>query len=110
MTEKYGCHTANASHTAIILNGHADPTILHIYAKTYPTAISTSYVTAMHMPNTNMLFKCHIYAISKCKCELVHRQIGDNYVSIHTSYELNSFTNVTGNTGICTFHIMGTCP
>ena len=42
------------SFSAIILNEHTDPKVLHMCAKTHPTAISTLNLIAMHMPATNM--------------------------------------------------------
>ena len=36
---------------------------------------------------------------------LAYVQIGDTYVSIYTSHELNAINNVTTNTGIHMFHI-----
>ena len=47
---KYGCHIANMTHTAITVLGHMDPKFLHMYAKPHPTTISTSDVTAMYRP------------------------------------------------------------
>ena len=46
---KYECHITKMSHTAIMLHVHRDPTLLHICAKTQPTAstIPTSYVIAL---------------------------------------------------------------
>ena len=48
------------SQTAIMLNGHRDPTFLHMDAKTQATAIFTSTVIATDVPATNMPLKCHI--------------------------------------------------
>ena len=43
-------------------------------------------------------------------CQLINVQIWDNYVSIYASYEPNTINNVTRNTDIHTFHIIGICP
>ena len=50
-----------------------------------------------------MPLKCHIYI-------LVNVQISGNYISINASYELTQINNVTRNTGIHTFCIIGICP
>ena len=57
---KYGCHITNMSHIIIMLNGHTDISILHMYAKTQVTATPTSHVIVMSVPATNMPLKCHI--------------------------------------------------
>ena len=71
--DKYGCHIANMSHTAIIQNGHIDPTFLHTCAKTqiklqHETTISVfaSYeLTANNSLNRNTSrHKFHIIGIS----------------------------------------------
>ena len=38
-----------------------EPSFLHKYAKTQPTAISISHAIAKYGPATNMHLKCHIY-------------------------------------------------
>ena len=55
---------------------------------------------------------CHMCATIKytLKCHislLVHVQTWHNYVSIYTPYELTAINNLTRNTGIHTFHIIG---
>ena len=55
---KYDCHIANISHTAIMLHAHIDPTFLHMSAKMQETSISTLHVIDMHVPATNMPLKC----------------------------------------------------
>ena len=51
---KYHCNITNVSHTAIILNGQIDPASLHMCAKTQASAMSTSHVIAIYVPETNM--------------------------------------------------------
>ena len=60
---KYGCHTANISHTAIILNGHTNQKFLDTCAKTQQTAIPTSHLIVTYVPKTNIPLKCHLHAI-----------------------------------------------
>ena len=50
------------NHTAIMLNGHIDPSFLHMGTKTHPSAISNLHIIAMHVPATNIFLKCHIYS------------------------------------------------
>ena len=99
---KYGCYIANMIHKAIILNGHIHPTVLYIYGKIQPTPPDISHIIAKYVPETNLSLKCHI-------CQLLHVQISNNYVSTYTLYEINVFDNVTMNTGIHTFDIIGIC-
>ena len=50
------------SNKAIMLYGHLALTFLHIYAKTQPTALTTSHIIEKHVPETNMYTKlglCH---------------------------------------------------
>ena len=61
ITTKYHCYISNMSQTAIMSNGNTDQSVLHTCAKTKTTAISTSHVIVMYVPETNMLLKCHIY-------------------------------------------------
>ena len=44
---KYGCLMVNTTHTAIIPNGHRDPTFLHTCAKTQKPATATSHISAI---------------------------------------------------------------
>ena len=46
-----------------------------------------------YRPATNMPLKYHI-------CQLLHLQIGDNYISTYTSSELTTINNVTRSIGI----------
>ena len=48
--------------TAIMLNGHIDPTYLPLSTKTEPTATATSCVISKYIPGTNMALKCYVYA------------------------------------------------
>ena len=59
---KYGCQISNMNHTAIMLNGHKDPTYLYMCLKTKAAALPTSHVIAMHVPASKMSLKYHIYA------------------------------------------------
>ena len=43
----YGCHIANVSYTATMLNGYIDLTFLHISAITQPPPVCTSHVIAI---------------------------------------------------------------
>ena len=47
------------SHTANMLNGHIDQTVVHMCAKTSPTAIATSQVLDMYVIQTNNSLKYH---------------------------------------------------
>ena len=101
---KYGCHNANMSCTAIImLHENTDPTFLHICVKTQATTISTSHLIAMYLPTTNIPLKLHIYS-NQFMCTW------HCYVSINTSCELTTISNVNRSTSIHTFQITGTCP
>ena len=62
---QYGYHITNMSYTAIMLNGHMDPTIVHRCAKTKQTLISNAHVVAIYVPERNMAWKlmCHICQI-----------------------------------------------
>ena len=71
----YNCHIANIHHTAIMLNGHMKPTLLHMCAKTQPTTISSSHVIAMYVTATNMPLQCIIW-------NLFHVQKWDDYVNV----------------------------
>ena len=51
---KHGCHTLHIAHTANMLDGNIDPTFLHIYAKTQPTATSPLHVIAKYVQETNI--------------------------------------------------------
>ena len=96
---KYASNITHICPTALLLwstyrpqiTGHIDP----------PRKLFNYHTTAIYVPTTNMSFKCHI-------CKLVHVQIGDNYVSICASYELNAINNFT-RTDIHTFQITGIC-
>ena len=48
-----------------MLNGHIDPTFLHTYVKTKPTAIPKSHFIAIYVQETYMPHICHI-------CTLFH--------------------------------------
>ena len=43
-------------------------------------------------------------------CQLVFVHMSDNYVHIYTKYELTVINNMTTNTGIHSFHIIGIGP
>ena len=60
---KYGSHILNTAHKANILYGHVNPPFLHVYAKTQPTATSTSPVIAKYVQETNMPMKLDILTI-----------------------------------------------
>ena len=45
-----------------MLNDHRDQTLSCTCTKTQPTAVSTLHVVAMHVPETNIPLKCHMYA------------------------------------------------
>ena len=51
----FGCHIANISHAAIMLNGHIDPTLLQISTKMQSTVAGTfSHIIAKYVLETNM--------------------------------------------------------
>ena len=54
---QYGYHITNMSYTAIMLNGHMDPTIVHRCAKTQQTLISNAHVIAIYVSERNMAWK-----------------------------------------------------
>ena len=63
--------------------------------------------------NLNLLCYCYISSTSIYTpqilhhiCILVHVQICEHNVSVHTSYEVSVINSVTGNTGIHTYHIL----
>ena len=88
---KYGCTIANMSHTASMLYGHIEPTLLHKCALTQATAIFTSHVIAMYVP-----VKFHLYA----KYTNLIMCTWHSCVSINKSYECTAINNVTRSTGI----------
>ena len=57
---------ANMSHTVTLVFGHIDPTLLHKYVKTQPTAISTIHVIAIYGPPTNVPLSMPHVQISSC--------------------------------------------
>ena len=75
---KYDCHITNISHIPIVLNGHIDPTFLHIAAKIQPTA-KASHINAKYMPQkiypSNALYMPYIpissYADMRQLCQYV---------------------------------------
>ena len=100
--KKCSFHITNISHIPIILNGHTDPTFLHAYVKTQPSAISTSHVIA----NTK-----YAYQMSNIcqRSKLVYVNIQHSYVHINTSYDFSEINNVTKSIGIHTFHTTSIC-
>ena len=103
---KYDSHIANMSHTAIMLHGHTDPLFFHVSATTQSTAISTSrycHVCVNNKYASQIPHICHI-------CELLHVHIWNNDVSTFAWCELTAINNVTRNTSIHTFYIIGICP
>ena len=99
------CHWKHMAITlqiwAIRMNGHIDQQFC-IHMSQYDELQYILHILFPYSHATSIPLKCHIW-------KLVHVQIGDNYVSIHTSYELNAINNVTRITGIHTFHICGIC-
>ena len=50
LQHKYGCHIENMSHTAIMLNGHVDPTYLPIATRIQSSATASSHIIAKYVP------------------------------------------------------------
>ena len=89
VTDKYGCYIAIMSHTAILVNRHIDPKLLHKYIKTQPTAISNSQVITTYVPTKyapQMAQVCDL-------CKSGHVQIAVTYVIIYASYECTAVNN-----------------
>ena len=106
---KYGCYIINITHTAIMLNGHIDPTFLPISTKIQPCCTHNQLQQLFHTLLANMLPKqiwisnatyCHI-------CKLVH-MTWDSYVTIYHRYELQS--TMQPGALVHTFHIIGISP
>ena len=97
-------HIANVDHTAIMLNGHIDPTCFeHNYQNSTNYNNYFTHITAKYVPETDIPLKCHMYAnqfIGRCVTA----------ISVHISHELTATSNVTRSTGIHTFHNIGICP
>ena len=74
LLNKCSCHIANMTHTAFMLPGNIDSTLLHIPNKIQLTATATSDIVAKYVQETNMPLKCHIY-------QLHYVQISENSVS-----------------------------
>ena len=68
--QKYGCNTANMSHTVLMLNWHKEPTFL-THTETQSSAISTSHVSVMYVLTTNTasnaMYMPHM-PITSCAC------------------------------------------
>ena len=84
--KKYSCNIRNIIYTLNILNGHLDPKVLHIYAKTQLTATATSCY-------------CQVYSRNKYSCQIGHicnlHQISDGhiwemYVHVYSTYEVTA--------------------
>ena len=96
----YTCPTA-----LLLCSTYRSHITAHTSKKINPQEVATfSYlVIAIYLPTTNMPLKCHIY-------QLLHVQISDNNISKCASHELTALNNVMRNTGIHTYHTIGTCP
>ena len=101
-TEKICHHTANITNITIMLNGNIDPAFFHRWIKTQPTAIVTSHVLPYMYQN--------LICPSNHICQVVHVQVGDNYIYICASYELNAINYVTSNSGIHNFTLLPHAP
>ena len=104
---KYGCHIANLSHTAIMLKW----TYIHnsFAYMCYNTTICNIYFTCHYYVYDNDKYATqmlHIWYIYK----LVHMQIGENCLYICASYELTAINSMTRNTGIHTFVLLSYAP
>ena len=63
ITEKYDYHIANIGHNTLILCGNIDLILIHIYAKTDPTATCTSQVITLYVPEANVPTPPPLYVI-----------------------------------------------
>ena len=116
LQHKNGCHIPNMSHTAIMLNGHIDPTFC-------------TYLPEHTKCNSYFTHSCQICTRNKCAPEMPHLPITPGahetnmsvyytsyeltvkIVSVYyTSYELTVISHVTKSTDVNKFHIIGICP
>ena len=87
-----------------MLNENIDPTYLPKSTKIQPTATAILQIIANYVPETNMPSSAKYAYYLMCRYQTT------NDLSIYMSYEFNTISIMTRNTGIHTFHITGTCP
>ena len=76
---------------------HIDLTLLDVQVQ--KSVMLKYHGFAIYVPTTKMPLKCHI-------CQIVHVQISGYYISVYTSYELNTINKVTTCTSIHTFTLL----
>ena len=100
---KYDCHIANITHTAIYTTGIQNQHFW-IHVPKHNQVQYLLHMLSLYMGQQQICISiCNIY-------NLVQVHIWHNYFSTNTSYELNTINNVTRSTAIHTFHIIGICP